>query len=106
MSKTSLGFISVAETENLDLVTPAMFARNQKFDTDSHGLVFEKQVGCIGECGRYVPFVLDMNGREIAEVNAVSSLDPKLRTAGDKSYLVRTFDLVAGVSVHQHSLSK
>jgi hypothetical protein len=49
-------------------------------------------------------------------VTAVSSLDPKLRTAGDKSYLVRTFDLaagenlieifVAGVSVYKASLSK
>jgi hypothetical protein len=57
-----------------------------------------------------------LNGKEIAWVNAVSSLDPKLRTAGDKSYLVRTIDLAAGqnlieilvggVSVHQASLSR
>ena len=36
------------------------------------------------------------NDKEIAGVNAVSSLDPKLRTSGDKSYVVRTFDLAAG----------
>lgn len=37
-----------------------------------------------------------LNGKEVAWVNATSAADPKLRSAGGASYLVRTVNLVPG----------
>ena len=58
--------------------------------TDSSAKIYAKDVVGAGKVQIF------FNGKEIAWVNATTESDPKLRTANDSHYLVRTVELVKG----------
>lgn len=61
--------------------------------SDSQAKLYAKNVAGAGKV------TFNLNGREIAWVNAVDASDPKLRKANGDHYLVRTVNLKAGKNV-------